>query len=132
MSQENVDVVTRLYEAWQRDGFGVVPELMDPDIEWVNPSYAIEPGTRYGYAGFAAASSSFASVYHESRVKEATFYDAGDRIAVTASMASRSKASEFPIDAQRGYVFDLRDGKVTRFAWFNDPSEALAAVGVSE
>jgi ketosteroid isomerase-like protein len=132
MSQENVEVVTRLYEAWQRDGFGVVPELMDPDIEWVNPSYAVEPGTRHGYAGFAAAASSFTSVYHESRVKDATFYDAGDRIAVKASIASRSMGSKFPIDALRGYVFDLRGGKVTRFAWFNDPAEALEAVGLTE
>jgi ketosteroid isomerase-like protein len=94
--------VKRLYAAWQRDGFDVVPELMDPDIEWVNPSYAVEPGTRHGYAGFAAAARSFTSVYHESRVKDATFYDAGDRIAVKASMASRSVGSEFPIDAHRG------------------------------
>jgi ketosteroid isomerase-like protein len=132
MSRENVEVVKRLYEAWQRDGFNVVPELMDPDIEWVNPSYAVEPGTRHGYRGFAAAARSFTSVYHESRVKDATFYDAGDRIAVRASMASRTVGSEFPIDAQRGYVFDLRGGKVTRFAWFNDPAEALKAVGLSE
>jgi ketosteroid isomerase-like protein len=132
MSQENVEIVTRLYEAWQREGFGVVRELMDPDIEWVNPSYAIEPGTRHGYAGFAAAASAFTSVYHESRVVDATFYDAGDRIAVKASMVSRSAVSEFPIDAQRGYVFDLRDGRVTRFAWFNDPAEALEAVGLLE
>jgi ketosteroid isomerase-like protein len=131
MSQENVEIVRRLYEAWQRDGFDVVPELMDPDIEWVNPAYAVEPGTRHGYAGFAAAARSFTSVYHESRVKDATFYDAGDRIAVNASMASRSVGSEFPIDAQRGYVFDLRGGKVTRFAWFNNPAEALKAVGLS-
>jgi hypothetical protein len=33
MSQANVEIVTKLYEAWQRAGFGVVPELMDPEIE---------------------------------------------------------------------------------------------------
>jgi ketosteroid isomerase-like protein len=130
--QENVEIVRRLYEAWQRDGFGVVPELMDPDIEWVNPWYAVEPGTRHGYAGFAAAARSFTSVYHESRVEDATFYDAGDRIAVTASIVSRSVGSEFPIEGQRGYVFDLRGGKVTRFAWFNSPAEALEAAGLAE
>lgn len=131
VSQENVETVKRLYEAWQRDGFGVVPELMDPDIEWVNPPNAIEPGTRRGYDGFAAAASLFSSVYRESRVTDATFHDAGDRIAVTASMTSRGAGSEFPIDTQRGYVFDLRDGKVTRFAWFTDPAQALESVGTS-
>src|ERR1700704_3363787 len=90
MSQENVEVVRRLYEAWQRDGFGVVPELMDPAIEWVNPPYAVEPGTHHGYTGFAAAASSFASVYPDSRVVDATFYDAGNRIAVKARMVRKS------------------------------------------
>jgi ketosteroid isomerase-like protein len=132
MSQKNVEIVRRLYEAWQRDGFGVVPELMDPAIEWVNPPYAVEPGTHHGYTPFAAAASSFASVYPDSRVVDATFYDAGNRIAVKASMVSKSFGSEFPIDAQRGYVFDVRDGKVTRFAWFTDPAEALKAVGLAE
>jgi uncharacterized protein len=132
MSQENVEIVRRLYEAWQRDGFGVVPDLMDPAIEWVNPPYAVEPGTHCGYAGFALAASSFASVYPDSRVVDARFYDAGNRIAVKASMVSKSSGSEFPIEAQRGYVFDLRRGRVTRFAWFNDPAQALKAVGLEE
>jgi hypothetical protein len=29
-------------------------------------------------------------------------------------------------------VFDVRDGRVTRFAWFTDPSEALADAGLEE
>jgi ketosteroid isomerase-like protein len=132
MPHDNVEIVKRLYEAWQRDGFGVVPELMVPEIEWVNPANAVEPGTRHGYAGFAAAASSFASVYRESLVRDATFYDAGDRIAVTASMTSLAAGSDFPIDTQRGYVFDVRDGRVTRFAWFTDPAEALAEVGLED
>jgi hypothetical protein len=48
MSQENIKVVERLYEAWQRDGFRVVAELMTSDVEWVNPAYAVEPGTHDG------------------------------------------------------------------------------------
>ena len=48
MSQGNVDVVKRLYDAWEKEGFGVVPALMDPEIEYVNLPYAVEPGTRCG------------------------------------------------------------------------------------
>ena len=132
MSQKNVEVVKRLYEAWQREGFGVVPELMDPEIEWVNPAHAVEPGIRRGYDEFADAAQSFTSVYRESRVIDATFVDAGDRIAVKAHMRSLGAGTEFPLGAQRGYVFDVRDGKVTRFEWFMHPSEAVEAVGLEE
>jgi ketosteroid isomerase-like protein len=129
MSERNLETVRRLYEAWMRDGFGPVPDLMDPEIEWVNPPYAVEPGTRRGYAGFAAASDAFGAVYRDSRISDPKIYEAGERIAVTARMSTRS-VGDVPLEAERGYVFDLRDGKVVRFSWFVDPAEALAAVGI--
>jgi ketosteroid isomerase-like protein len=132
MSRENVELVRRLYEAWQRDGYGAVPELMDPDIEFVNPVYAVEPGTRHGYDGFAAAAQSLATAFSAYRVLAVKFYDVGDRVAVKARVATRSTVRAVPIEAERGYVFDFRDGKVIRFAWFSDPAEALDAVGLSE
>jgi ketosteroid isomerase-like protein len=132
MSQENVQTVRALYAAWQRDGFGVVPELMDPEIEWVNPAYAVEPGTRHGYDEFAAAARALLEIYRDYRVSAIEVYDVGDRVAVRARVATRSKGNDVPVDADRGYVFDLRDGKVMRFAWFNDPTEAIEAVGLRE
>jgi ketosteroid isomerase-like protein len=131
MSQENVEVVEALYTAWQRDGVGVVRELMDPEIEWVNPAYAVEPGTRRGYDEFAAAAQAVLDIYGDYRVSDVNVHDAGDRIAVRARVATRSKGNDVPIEAERGYVFDIREGKVIRFAWFNDPAEALKDVGLA-
>ena len=68
MSEDNVTLVRRLYEAWRDHGFGVVPDLMDPAIEYVNPPNAVEPGTRHGHEGFAEAAQAFSSIYHESVV----------------------------------------------------------------
>ena len=44
-------------------------------------------------------------------------------------MLARSLGSDIPVEVERGYVFDLRDGKVIRFAWFSDPAEALGELG---
>ena len=125
MSEQNLEVVQRLYAAWRRDGFGVVPELMDPAIEYVNPSYAVEPGTRRGYEGFAAAAQAVTSVYGDYEVNDPELQDLGERVLVRARVKTRSHGNAVPIEAERGYVFDLRDGKVLRFAWFNDPADAL-------
>jgi ketosteroid isomerase-like protein len=126
MPESNADIVHRLYAAWQRDGFGVVPELMAPDIEYVNPPYAVEPGVRHGHDGFAEAAGALLAIYGEYTVTAAELREAGDRVAVTARVATSSRGNAIPIEAERGYLFDVRDGKVTRFAWFNDPREALA------
>jgi ketosteroid isomerase-like protein len=132
MAQENVEIVQRLYQAWRENGFGVVPELMDAEIEYVNPPYAVEPGTRHGHDGFAAAARSLLEVYTDYDVSEARLRAVGDRVVVTATVTTRSRANAIPIGAERGYVFDVRDGKITRFEWFNDPAEALASVGLEE
>jgi ketosteroid isomerase-like protein len=132
VSQENVELVKRLYDAWHRDGFGVVPALMDPDIQYVNPPYAVEPGTRQGYEGFAIAAQNIRTVYPTRRFEPLAFYDVGNRVAVRVRVAARGVGSSVEVDAERGYVFDVRDGKIVRFAWFNEPLEALKAVGLED
>jgi ketosteroid isomerase-like protein len=127
MSAANVEVVRRLYEIWNEHGFGVVEELMDPAIEFVNPPDAVEPGTRRGYEGFAVAAEAVSSIYGAYEVELIAVHDLGDRIVAHAHVATRSTGMSIPIEADRGYSFDVRDGRVTRFAWFNDPAEALAS-----
>jgi ketosteroid isomerase-like protein len=130
VSQENVEIVRRAYQAWEQHGFDVVPELFDPQLEFVNPPYAVEPGIRIGRDEFAAALRSLLEVFTDFNATATEFRDAGDRVVVTATMTARSRANAVPVEAERGYVLDVRDGKITRFAWFNDPGEALKAVGL--
>ena len=132
MSLENVALVRRLYDVWQKDGFGVVPSLMDPDIEYVNPPYAVEPGTRRGYEEFAVAARNIRNVYPTRRFEPLEFYEAHDRVAVRVRVLARGVGSKVEVDVERGYVFEVRDEKVVRFAWFNEPREALKAVGLEE
>lgn len=132
MASENVELIERLYAAWQEHGFGVVPELMDPEIEYVNPPYAVEPGIRRGYDGFALAAESIRAIYPTRRFAPLAFYEAGNRVAVHARVIARGAGSSVEMDTERGYVFDVRDGRILRMSWFNDPAEALRAVGLDE
>ena len=52
MSQENVEIVQRFYRAWARND---LPGPVDPEIEYVNPIRAVEPGTRRGLTAFSRA-----------------------------------------------------------------------------
>src|SRR6266852_5674248 len=53
MSELNVEIVRRVYEAWARDEFSGSLELFDAEVEYVNPAGAVEPGTRRGLEAFA-------------------------------------------------------------------------------
>src|SRR5215469_11853161 len=67
------------------------------------------------------------TVYPTRRFEPLAFYDARDRVAVRVRVVARGVGSSVEVDAERGYVFDVRDGKIVRFAWFNEPLEALEA-----
>ena len=53
MSQENVEIVRRFFDAWGREEYPGPVEFMHPEIEFVNPAGAVEPGTRSGIAAFS-------------------------------------------------------------------------------
>jgi len=125
MSQENVEVVRSIYRLWaDRES---ARHLIDPELEYVNPSYAVESGTRRGRRVLAE----ILEVYPDFRVEPERFLDAGDEV-VVIGIAHGTSASGVEARWQQGYVWTVRDGRAIRFRWFNHPHEALEAVGLAE
>jgi hypothetical protein len=127
VSQENVDVVRRIYQAWEIDMTPEQSGLLDPDVEWVNPPEAVEPGTRKGIGAFTAAAEAVSDTFEEARVDIEEFFDAGDRVVVIATLRGRGRGSGADVERRQGYVWTLRDGKAIRFQWFNSAEQALEA-----
>jgi uncharacterized protein len=125
MSQEDVEVVRAIYEALAAKGWP--PDLIAADIEYVNPPYAVEGGTRRGVDALAGVF----EVYPDFRVEVERYVDAGENV-VVIGIARGTGASGVKIQWRQGYVWTIRDGKAIRFRWFNDPREALQAAGLQE
>jgi ketosteroid isomerase-like protein len=130
MSLDNVEVVRSIFNAWAEEGSPVDSGLLDPEIEWVNPPDAVEPGTRRGLDSFGAAAASISDTFAGLGVDIDEMLDAGDRVVVLATLRGRGRSSGADLDSRQGYVWTLRDGKATRFEWFNSPDEALQAAGL--
>jgi ketosteroid isomerase-like protein len=125
MSQENLELVRAIYRLW---GEGESARyLIDPDLEYVNPSYAVESGTRRDRRTLGK----IREVYPDFRVEPERFVDAGEEIVVIGT-ARGTSASGVEAQWRQGYVWTVREGRAVRFRWFNRPSEALGAVGLSE
>ena len=59
--------------------------------------------------------------------------DAGDdHVVVVARVFGTGKVSGAPVEWHMGQVFELDAGRVVRLRNYLDPTEALAAAGVSE
>jgi len=125
MSQENVEVIRSIYRAWS--GNESARDLIDPALEYVNPSYAVESGTRHD----RGALREIRKVYPDFRVEPERFVDGGEDVVVIGVARGRS-ASGLETQWRQGYVWTVRDGRAVRFRWFNDPKEALEAVGLRE
>jgi ketosteroid isomerase-like protein len=125
MSQENVEVIRSIYRAWS--GNESARDLIDPGLEYVNPSYAVESGTRHD----RGALREIRKVYPDFRVEPERFVDGGEDV-VVIGIARGTSASGLEAQWRQGYVWTVRDGRAVRFRWFNDPKEALAAVGLAE
>ena len=132
MSQENVEIVRRIYASWAPGSSPAESNLLHPDIEWVNPSDALEPGTRTGIEAFTSITEGLDDTIRDFRMDVERFIDAGDRVVVIATMRGHGSASGVEVERRHGSVWTIRDGKAVRFQWFYEPDEALEAVGLSE
>jgi ketosteroid isomerase-like protein len=127
MSEQNVALVRRIYDAWGRDASA--RDFISEDVEYVNPSYAVEPGTRVGRKSFVAVR----DIYEDFKIRVERFIDAGDEdVVVLARYTASGRGSRVPLEGEHGYVWTLRDGQAVRFRWFSSHAEALAAAGLSE
>ena len=126
MSQENVELVRRIYDAWNRKES--TRDLIAADVEYVNPSYAVEPGVRHGRESFAVVR----DTYEDFKIKVERIIDAGDETVVLAHYTASGPISGVPVAGEHGYVWTVRAELAVRFQWFQSHREALEAAGLEQ
>ena len=121
--------VREAYEALSREDIDPVLELLHEDVEFRNPEYAMEPGTRHGHEGFRIAMEAAWEVIETLRYDIERIVDGGDVIVVVGRFGGRGRGGGVPLE--QGHVLEIRDGKAVSVSWFQDPDEAFAAAGIS-
>ncbi len=132
MSQENVEVVRRFYRAWAQAEYPGPAELMDREIEYVNPAGAVEPGTRRGRAAFSAAVENMLAGWEVWDIEPEQYTPVQDQVVVVVRYRARGRGSGVEVEGRESALWTLRGGKVWRYAWFHEPGDALEAAGLSE
>ena len=132
MSRETLAIVEAIHEALARGESPASLGLLHPDIEYVNPPGAVEPGTRRGIAAYEDALGSMNESFEDVRIKVHEMKDVGDEVVVLATYTARGRSSGAQRESEDGYVWTVRNGLAVSFQWFNDPTKALEAVGLQE
>ena len=139
MSQENVELVRRLYaelasggsapEFEQRLTDDALSAFLDPGIEWVPPPESLMAVDNYrGFDGTRRLWGEFVSTWDDYKVETQHFYDAGDRVAVVVRIVGTTHGVE--VDETRSSLLTIRNGRVVRVQGFADPDGARQAAGL--
>ena len=145
MSQQNVEIVRRIYAALDVSVPGSVGTvrvpaepfgtLIDPQIEWNGPREfpdLAEP--HYGYEGVKKYLRTIAEVLDDYRMVPERFIDAGDDcVLVFSREGGRGKGSGAEVQTHlTAHLWTLKDGKAVRMQSYWERADALEAVGLSE
>jgi ketosteroid isomerase-like protein len=133
MSQENVEIVRRGLERFMTTGRFAAGEVA-PDFAWDMSNFQGWPEHQI-YEGIAGAETflrDWSAAWDDWSVESEAMHDAGDKVVDLLRQRGRSKAAGMPVDMSFAMVWTLRDGVQTRMEMYDDPDEALKAVGLAE
>lgn len=128
MSAENVEIVRRMFDAYNRGDFEASLEHVAEDVEWGPPPDMLEDARPYrGHDEVVSSFARFMQGWAEIRVDIDQAIEAGDRVVLRTHWQGRSKGTGIEVDQWIAQVVDLRDGKVVKVRQFRELPEALAA-----
>jgi ketosteroid isomerase-like protein len=134
MSQENVEIVRRQFEAFQDGGLDAVAKYWHPDIEWRAVEGAAddvglirgEPGLRRYYQDWIDAMDPLHAEVDE------VLFDDGEQVAAVIRNSGRGRASGVLTEGRYFIACTVRDGRIVSGREYETREQALAAVGLSE
>ena len=133
MSQENVEVVRAVFEAWERGGVDAVAEFWDPEIDWRAAEGALDDvGVMRGVDAMRAYMNDWLDNFDDVHFEAEELIDAGDQVVAMQRVTARAKGSGVETELRYAVVNTIRDGKVVRGREYWTRAEALEAVGLSE
>jgi ketosteroid isomerase-like protein len=133
MSEENLEIVRRIYEdGWFDRRPDLLLAIVSPDVEYVNPPEAVEPGVRRGAAEIARAFQNLSESFDSFRHDLHELFEAGDSVVAWVSFRTLSGGSDSEVVQKEAHTWTLRDGRVVRFEWGRDLDAALEAAGLRE
>ena len=133
MSQENVDLLRRGIEAWNRRELDVWLDLGTPDVEWMPAGPAAVERTVY--RGYDEVREGIEAVYETWEVfefQEGEVRDLGEATLWLGRVRMRGNASGVELDQEFAIHGVARDGRMALIHSFLSWHEALKAVGLED
>jgi ketosteroid isomerase-like protein len=124
----NVEVVRRLFEAYAERGIEGVLETMDDDVLIEIPGdLSAEPDDYEGHDGARRYFDGFAGMLEDVRYEAIDVFPAGDDVIAHIRLSGRGASSGLDVDLEAFVVHQLANGKIVRIRPYADLESAQAA-----
>jgi ketosteroid isomerase-like protein len=131
MSEENVEIVRRGFEAYSRRDVDGFLSHLDPEVELRSAIVGGAEGKVYrGHDGVRKWIADSDESFIELVTDLSEFRDVGDQVLAFGHIRARGRESGLELESPTGWVFAVRDGKLVKAEGFLSTAAALEAVGL--
>jgi ketosteroid isomerase-like protein len=128
--QDNIRIIKDAYDAFKRGDIPGLLNMLTDDVEWITPGPKdIMPvaGHRRGRDGVAEFFAALSSQENVEVFEPEEYIAQGDKVVAIIRYRGRVKATGRTAETPLVHVFDLTNGKVSRFREFCDTAAILPA-----
>src|ERR671910_1376065 len=130
MSQGNVKIVRRMYEAFHSgDAEGALAHF-DPEVV-VDATMRVDAGIGHGREELSAIISRWLAAFDEWREEIEEMRDLGSQVCVVLTQYGRGKGSGIETETRYAVLYEVRGNQITRMTLYPGPVAALDAVGAA-
>ncbi|HKP37668.1 MAG TPA: nuclear transport factor 2 family protein [Pyrinomonadaceae bacterium] len=131
MSQEHVNVVRGMYEAFGRGDIATVLAALDPNVEWWEAENFIYADNNPYVGPNRVLEGVFMRIVAEwdgFAVAPTEVHDAGDTVISEGHYSGTFKKNGRNVRSQFAHFFTFRDGKIVKFQQYTDTAQFQKAV----
>jgi ketosteroid isomerase-like protein len=134
MSEENVEIVRRAWDAFLRGDLDAMAREWAPDIVWETEHFRDWPENRYdGVEGVRRFLAEWRDLWpDQATVVEDIRLAPDGRVVALVHYRLTGRSSGLGAEMKAAQIVTIKDGKVVRLANYDDRSEALEAAGLAE
>ena len=131
-TEDDLALIERAYELWGERRFDEFIELVDPDVEWVPPAYALEPGPIRGIEGVRRGIDAYFEAFEEFRPESERIIPTGTEgeYLSLARTLTRVRGSGVETEIEVAHLIRIREGRFVRLEIFTDRADAFEACGL--
>jgi ketosteroid isomerase-like protein len=133
MSEENVEVVRQVFDAFERGDQEEALSHADPEAELHSAVIGGAEGNVYrGHEELRRWYAETFESFEEVSFEWSEFRDVSDRVLAFGRIKLRGRESGVELDSETGWIVTLRHGKLVKGEGFLSKAEALEAAGLRE